>query len=757
MSFLLVQLAFGRGDALRRQRQLTSLFHQRPFNERRCWPVAEAVKRNYCIQTAADDRNLFQYSHSNGPFLPTRSLHTTRRLYDLEQKSKVELTVEALKQEKESSRVAAASAVAVPEQKETLPLIVPKKTIWQKVVAEAKHYYHGFRLLGTEISISWGLLWKLIRGESLSRREHKQLVRTVSDIFRLVPFVVILIIPFAEFALPILLKFFPNMLPSTFEEKSTKEENIRKRLKGKLEMAKFLQETIHETALEHKENEKSNKAAEFASFFDRIRISGEQADNKDIMRFAKLFEDELTLDSLPRDVIVALCRLLEIGVYGLPPELLRFQLRMRLRNLRSDDKMIQMEGVDNLDADELQSACRARGMRSVGVSEQRLKSQLKQWLELSLEEKIPPSLLLLSRALYLPDNLSKEETIKSTIARMPEKLGDEVEVKLAEQEGAKVDYEMKRRLVREEQETIKREELERKEREASDKEAKAAILAKAPAAAAAMTEVLKQTAAIKDKAPEDVTRKDLQSVTPLIQEITKQDMEHIEDIIEKISKDKYSLLEQQDLKEEVDEYKEDIDELRQIPEASDLRESKAAQRLSKRVTKMLASMDKMMGELEAQKAEIKSDIKDTKTQVKALQKDDQTDHRRILDIVDEMDQKKDNMLSIEHLLTTMKQLSKIPDDDRLARVEQVLKMMDIDKDGNIELEHALKVLELIGEENFKMTPKQLEDVMDVLRKEDLLEDVDEAQKASSSATSSVPNAAQAKKSIAGAKEAVKKV
>jgi LETM1 and EF-hand domain-containing protein 1, mitochondrial len=84
--------------------------------------------------------------------------------------------------------------------------------------------------------------------------------------------------------------------------------------------------------------------------------------------------------------------------------------------------MIQMEGVNNLDTDELQSACRARGMRSVGVSEERLKSQLKQWLDLSLDEKIPPSLLLLSRALYLPDNLTKEETIKSTIARMPEKL-----------------------------------------------------------------------------------------------------------------------------------------------------------------------------------------------------------------------------------------------------------------------------------------------------------------------------------------------
>ena len=31
--------------------------------------------------------------------------------------------------------------------------------------------------------------------------------------------IIILVIPFLEFALPILLKLFPNMLPSTFESK----------------------------------------------------------------------------------------------------------------------------------------------------------------------------------------------------------------------------------------------------------------------------------------------------------------------------------------------------------------------------------------------------------------------------------------------------------------------------------------------------------------------------------------------------------
>lgn len=45
-----------------------------------------------------------------------------------------------------------------------------------------------------------------------------QLVRTTADIFRLVPFLVFVIVPFAEFLLPVVLKFFPGMLPSTFQE-----------------------------------------------------------------------------------------------------------------------------------------------------------------------------------------------------------------------------------------------------------------------------------------------------------------------------------------------------------------------------------------------------------------------------------------------------------------------------------------------------------------------------------------------------------
>ena len=44
-----------------------------------------------------------------------------------------------------------------------------------------------------------------------------QLVRTVGDLFRVLPFSVFIIIPFMELLLPVFIKLFPNMLPSTFQ------------------------------------------------------------------------------------------------------------------------------------------------------------------------------------------------------------------------------------------------------------------------------------------------------------------------------------------------------------------------------------------------------------------------------------------------------------------------------------------------------------------------------------------------------------
>lgn len=96
---------------------------------------------------------------------------------------------------------------------------LPKAPITTRIKEGLLHYWHGSKLLAYETKISSSLLYKLMKGENLIRRERRQLLRTTSDLLRLVPFIIIAIIPFLEFALPLILKIFPNMLPSTFEDK----------------------------------------------------------------------------------------------------------------------------------------------------------------------------------------------------------------------------------------------------------------------------------------------------------------------------------------------------------------------------------------------------------------------------------------------------------------------------------------------------------------------------------------------------------
>lgn len=104
---------------------------------------------------------------------------------------------------------------------------------------------------------------------------------------------------------------------------------------------------------------------------------------------------------------MALCRLLELQSIG-TNNFLRFQLIMKLRAIRADDKvpqrgvyitlpnnvgllpgwwlilprvflqLIAEEGVGSLNVNEVQAACRVRGMRSLGVTEERLREQLSQ-------------------------------------------------------------------------------------------------------------------------------------------------------------------------------------------------------------------------------------------------------------------------------------------------------------------------------------------------------------------------------------------
>ncbi len=99
----------------------------------------------------------------------------------------------------------------------TKDIVMNPRATWHAIKHEISHYWMGSKLLWSEIKITKNILARLLRGNGMTRREHRQLLRTTTDIFRLVPFAIFVIVPFMELLLPFALKLFPNMLPSTFQ------------------------------------------------------------------------------------------------------------------------------------------------------------------------------------------------------------------------------------------------------------------------------------------------------------------------------------------------------------------------------------------------------------------------------------------------------------------------------------------------------------------------------------------------------------
>ncbi|KAL7520769.1 hypothetical protein ACHAWX_005480 [Stephanocyclus meneghinianus] len=315
----------------------------------------------------------------------------------------------------------------------THPAEFRKKLVQLKeaAVKEAHHYWMGSKLLAADIRTARHILGRTLRGSTLSRRERKQLLRTVTDVFRLVPMSIFVLVPFMELALPFALKLFPNMLPSTFQDSLKEEEKMKGELQMRISMASFFQEisicvvwrsTLAELAKEQKksaalrkhdaddasdaesiETEKEASAESFLEFLKKAR-TGERIPPNVIIKFAGYFSDNLTLDNMERMQLIPMCKYMGILPYG-NDNLLRFQLRHKIRVLKDDDQRILWEGIDSLTKMELREACRERGMRSTGLSKEAYKKSLQEWLELSVKQNVPISLLIMSRIFYLHDEM----------------------------------------------------------------------------------------------------------------------------------------------------------------------------------------------------------------------------------------------------------------------------------------------------------------------------------------------------------------
>ncbi len=291
---------------------------------------------------------------------------------------------------------------------------------------------------------------------------------------------------------------------------------------------------------------------------------------------------------------------------------------------------------------ELQNANVERGMPAFGLSEERLRAQLSEWIDLSLNYQVPPSLLLLSRTLYNVDALAPTQKIASAISALPASAASATSASIGEKEG-KIRNVDRLEQIKQEQKKIDEEAAERARQKQIEQERLEAEMAKKAAEeeeipteepaqdiatdiseAVVVKEDKKDVPAVKPEAvldqpssakevelqpelvqkdPEVLVDKaetivdkapELEAVTPKSKEptepVTAATLADLKTAIESLGMSKPEAKTLEEIKKELEDYEEDVEELDEIKNLvarMDLQESPAAKRLFSRVNRML--------------------------------------------------------------------------------------------------------------------------------------------------------------------------
>lgn len=271
-----------------------------------------------------------------------------------------------------------------------------KDPLMKRIKDELRHYWKGTRKLGRNIRVSSSLLTRMIRRDNLNWSEEKLLKQTLTDTFKIVPFLAVAMIPLSEFLLPIIIKFAPGFLPSTYASTDQKINNIGQLWKTRLKLAKLMQETSKNVMV----SEIKEDSEKFKHLVEKL-TQGKYLSNSEIIVLGTLLQKEFSLENLSKEQLETMCRY--YGLNGIGIGSLWFQNKIRLlknhlQKLRIDDEKIIKHGLDKLSDEELTKINSDRGMRIVHRRREDLVRQFEDWAELTADESIPPYLVLASRA-----------------------------------------------------------------------------------------------------------------------------------------------------------------------------------------------------------------------------------------------------------------------------------------------------------------------------------------------------------------------
>mmetsp|Transcript_34866 Transcript_34866/g.56889 ORF Transcript_34866/g.56889 Transcript_34866/m.56889 type:complete len:784 (+) Transcript_34866:34-2385(+) len=353
------------------------------------------------------------------------------------------------------------------------------QSLWKRIKKEVKHLKEGSKLMWADIKTARKILAKFARGGELTFRERRQLRRATLDVLRFVPMIIIVLVPFLEAALPLLLWAFPNMLPSRFQSEHLKLERRKKLLSARIGLTKFFEDTLHEFVKETRRKEEYAKTERVESLENLLsKLKGnEEIHNDQILKIAALFDDEMALDNASHSVLSNLCRYMQLNTFG-TTAMLRQRLYDKIRQIRKEDAGIRKHGLDDIPESLLKQLLRERGMRA-DFQEWVLRRNMKKWLVLSLDHDVPVTLLIMSRIFTLQHIPGQDTTemLKDTISTIGEATTKEMLVEKGVVDDVAAEKEIierQQRLIEEEaallRETEQVKEAEKKEREKETEE-----------------------------------------------------------------------------------------------------------------------------------------------------------------------------------------------------------------------------------------------------------------------------------------------
>ncbi|CUV06176.1 unnamed protein product [Cryptosporidium hominis] len=269
----------------------------------------------------------------------------------------------------------------------------------------------GFRHFFYNLKYTNSLIQKRILGNGLTFNEKQLVKTTIKDTIKIIPFSFFIIVPFAEFGLPFVIKLFPNMLPSTFALKSIKERDDNILNKRKIELLEF--HSLIQNIISNLKKSDNSDIISGVNSLEKIHLELLEKNKLDQEELGKVIsgpiKEEFKLENLDIETLQSISR-----VMGIPSTrsklFLILRIRYRILKLKNEDKDILWDGTDQMNKQQLQKALISRFIdrNKKEYSIEEYKKLLMNWVRLSSMKQLPLSLMLWIQATRLiSDNIDK--------------------------------------------------------------------------------------------------------------------------------------------------------------------------------------------------------------------------------------------------------------------------------------------------------------------------------------------------------------